>query len=78
MRRYSSESLFEGLVLLGEQLNDVFGGISTTNLIPFQTEDVMEFFFFFFISLCIVVSPSAVALVNVYFMFISITVIPAI
>ena len=32
----------------------------------------------FFISLCVIVSPSPVALVNVYFMFVSITVIPAI
>ena len=32
----------------------------------------------FFISLCVIVSPLPAALVNVYFMFISITVIPAI
>ena len=42
MRCYSSESLFEGLVLFGKQLNDVFGGVGTTNLVLFQTEDVME------------------------------------
>ena len=36
------------------------------------------FFCFFFISLYVVVSPSPAALVNVYFIFVSITVIPAV